>query len=124
MDSLDGKAQQRILTTLSLHFHRYDSPEDLVAQFRYLRYRSILESRFSIESMLHSSIVKHPPAMDSFLRFSFKTLQNRWYDYLTDTSDPHSFTITRQQRSRGELSDLRILKAIAPHAPLHFNRIH
>lgn len=87
-----------------------DSPEDLVAQFLVAAQQIETPSRDSLlGQLLHSSIVKHPPAMDSFLRFSFKTLQNRWHDYLTDTSDPHSFTITRQQRNdRGELSDLRI----------------
>ena len=87
-----------------------DSPEDLVAQFLVAAQQIDDTSRDSLlVQLLHSSIVKHPPAMDSFLRFSFKTLQNRWHDYLTDASDPHSFTITRQQRNdRGELSDLRI----------------
>ena len=87
-----------------------DSPEELVAQFLVAAQQIDSTSRDSLLSqLLHSSIVKHPPAMDSFLRFSFKTLQNRWHDYLTNASDPHSFTITRQQRNdRGELSDLRI----------------
>lgn len=87
-----------------------DSPEELVAQFLVAAQQIDSADRDSLLSqLLHSSIVKHPPAMDSFLRFSFKTLQNRWHDYLTNASDPHSFTITRQQRNdRGELSDLRI----------------
>ena len=64
--------------------------------------------------------------MDSFLRFSFKTLQKRWSDYLSDVSDPHSFTITRQQRNdRGKLSDYRICRPIIVlHAPLRFNKTH
>ena len=87
-----------------------DSPEELVAQFLVAAQQLDIESRDGLLSqLLHSSIIKHSPAMDSFLRFSFKTLQNRWSDYLSDVSDPHSFTITRQQRNdRGELSDLRI----------------
>ena len=87
-----------------------DSPEDLVAQFLVAAQQLDIDSRDKLLSqLLHSSIVKHPPAMDSFLRFSFKTLQKRWSDYLSDVSEPHSFTITRQQRNdRGELSDLRI----------------
>ena len=87
-----------------------DSPEELVAQFLVAAQQLDIVSRDRLLSqLLHSSIIKHSPAMDSFLRFSFKTLQNRWDDYLSDASDPHSFTITRQQRNdRGELSDLRI----------------
>jgi len=87
-----------------------DSPEDLVAQFLVSAMEKNAERREAmLNQLLHSSITKHPPAMDSFLRFSFKTLQNRWSDYLKDVSDAHSFTITRQQRNdRGELSDLRI----------------
>ena len=87
-----------------------DSPEELVAQFLVAAQQLDIVSRDQLLSqLLHSSIIKHSPAMDSFLRFSFKTLQNRWNDYLADPSDPHSFTITRQQRNdRGELSDLRI----------------
>ena len=87
-----------------------DSPEELVAQFLVAAQQLDIVSRDRLLSqLLHSSILKHSPAMDSFLRFSFKTLQNRWDDYLSDASDPHSFTITRQQRNdRGELSDLRI----------------
>ena len=96
-----------------------DSPEDLVAQFLVAAQQIDAASRDSLLSqLLHSSIVKHSPAMDSFLRFSFKTLQNRWHDYLTDVSDPHSFTITRQQRNdRGELSDLRIYLQASHRSP-------
>ena len=96
-----------------------DSPEDLVAQFLVAAQQIEIAGRDSLlGQLLHSSIVKHPPAMDSFLRFSFKTLQNRWHDYLTDTSDPHSFTITRQQRNdRGELSDLRIYLQASHRSP-------
>ena len=87
-----------------------ESPEDLVAQFLVAAQQIDSVSRDKLlNQLLHSSIIKHPPAMDSFLRFSFKTLQNRWSDYLSEISDPHSFTVTRQQRNdRGELSDLRI----------------
>lgn len=87
-----------------------DSPEDLIAQFLVAAMEVNSQSRDSmLHQLLHSSITKHPPAMDSFLRFSFKTLQNRWSDYLKDPSDAQTFTITRQQRNdRGELSDLRI----------------
>ena len=96
-----------------------ESPEDLTAQFLVAAMQPDMASRDKLlTQLLHSSIVKHPPAMDSFLRFSFKTLQNRWSDYLTDTSDPHSFTITRQQRNdRGELSDLRIYLQAAHRSP-------
>ena len=96
-----------------------ESPEDLTAQFLVAAQQPDIASRDKLlVQLLHSSIVKHPPAMDSFLRFSFKTLQNRWSDYLTDTSDPHSFTITRQQRNdRGELSDLRIYLQAAHRSP-------
>jgi hypothetical protein len=111
VDSLDGnstaKSSKDPIPAILIDS---DSPEDLVAQFLVAAQQLEIPSRDSLlGQLLHSSIVKHPPAMDSFLRFSFKTLQNRWHDYLTDTSDPHSFTITRQQRNdRGELSDLRI----------------
>ena len=96
-----------------------DSPEDLVAQFLVAAQQIDSVSRDNLLSqLLHSSIIKHPPAMDSFLRFSFKTLQNRWSDYLTEVSDPHSFTITRQQRNdRGELSDLRIYLQASHRSP-------
>lgn len=96
-----------------------DSPEDLVAQFLVAAQQidSVSRDRL-LGQLLHSSIIKHPPAMDSFLRFSFKTLQNRWSDYLSEISDPHSFTITRQQRNdRGELSDLRIYLQASHRSP-------
>ena len=103
-----------------------DSPEELVAQFLVAAQQLDIVSRDGLLSqLLHSSIIKHSPAMDSFLRFSFKTLQNRWSDYLSDVSDPHSFTITRQQRNdRGELSDLRIYlqKRTVLRVPSRFNR--
>ena len=96
-----------------------ESPEDLTAQFLVAAQQPDSASRDQLlGQLLHSSIIKHPPAMDSFLRFSFKTLQNRWSDYLTDASDPHSFTITRQQRNdRGELSDLRIYLQASHRSP-------
>lgn len=96
-----------------------DSPEELVAQFLVAAQQLDIVSRDRLLSqLLHSSIIKHSPAMDSFLRFSFKTLQNRWSDYLSDVSDPHSFTITRQQRNdRGELSDLRIYLQASHRSP-------
>ena len=96
-----------------------DSPEELVAQFLVAAQQLDIASRDGLLSqLLHSSIIKHSPAMDSFLRFSFKTLQNRWSDYLSDVSDPHSFTITRQQRNdRGELSDLRIYLQASHRSP-------
>ena len=96
-----------------------DSPEDLIAQFLVAAMEVNVQSRDAmLHQLLHSSITKHPPAMDSFLRFSFKTLQNRWSDYLKDVSDAHSFTITRQQRNdRGELSDLRIYLEAAHRSP-------
>ena len=51
-----------------------DSPEELVAQFLVAAQQIDSASRDSLLSqLLHSSIVKHPPTMDSFLRFSFKT---------------------------------------------------
>jgi hypothetical protein len=96
-----------------------DSPEELIAQFLIAAAQPNESSRDAIlHQLLHSSILKHPPAMDSFLRFSFKTLQNRWSDYLADASDPYSYNITRQQRNdRGELSDLRIYLQAAHRSP-------
>ena len=96
-----------------------DSPEDLVAQFLVAAQQLDIAGRDNLLSqLLHSSIIKHSPAMDSFLRFSFKSLQNRWSDYLSDVSDPHSFTVTRQQRNdRGELSDLRIYLQASHRSP-------
>ena len=76
-----------------------DSPEELVAQFLVAVAFDIVSRDQLLSQLLHGSIIKHSPAMDSFLRFNFKTLQNRWNDYLADPSDPHSFTITRQQRN-------------------------
>ncbi len=96
-----------------------ESPEELVAQFLVAAQQTDIERRDAyLARLLHSSILKHPPAVDSFLRFSFKTLQNRWRDYLTDESDPHSFKIMRQQRNdRGELSDLRIYLEASHRSP-------
>lgn len=112
IESMDSKSteQPSQTETVPAVLIDTDSPEDLVAQFLVAAMEVNLQSRDAmLNQLLHSSITKHPPAMDSFLRFSFKTLQNRWSDYLKDVSDPHSFTITRQQRNdRGELSDLRI----------------
>ena len=91
-----------------------DSPEELVARFLVAaQQQNIADRDLFLSKLVHSSILKHAPAVDSFLRFSFKTLQKRWSDYLSDITDPHSFQVVRQQRNdRGELSDLRIyLKA-------------
>ena len=87
-----------------------NSPEELVSHFLVAAQQQHDADRDAyLAQLLHSSILKHPPAVDSFLRFSFKTLQNRWQDYLANPADASSFTITRQQRNdRGELSDLRI----------------
>ena len=108
--SLDDSETEENSEPISAILIDTESPEDLTAQFLVAAQQPDSASRDKLlGQLLHSSIIKHPPAMDSFLRFSFKTLQNRWSDYLTDSSDPHSFTITRQQRNdRGELSDLRI----------------
>ena len=87
-----------------------DSPEELVAKFLVAAQQQDIADRDQfLSKLVHSSILKHAPAVDSFLRFSFKTLQKRWSDYLSDITDPHSFKVVRQQRNdRGELSDLRI----------------
>jgi hypothetical protein len=86
------------------------TPEDIVAQM--LHAASFVEESTRetlLSQVLHSSILKHSPALDSFMRFSFRTLQGRWQDYLRDPSDFSSFSITRQQRNdRGELSDLKV----------------
>lgn len=96
-----------------------ESPEELVAQFLVAAQQTDIEQRDAyLSRLLHSSILKHPPAVDSFLRFSFKTLQNRWRDYLADESDTHSFKVVRQQRNdRGELSDLRIYLEASHRSP-------
>ncbi len=87
-----------------------NSPEELISHFLIAaKQQNETDRDAHLTQLLHSSILKHPPAVDSFLRFSFKTLQNRWQDYLANPADASSFTITRQQRNdRGELSDLRI----------------
>ena len=86
------------------------TPEDIVAQM--LHAASFVDEATRetlLAEVLHSSILKHSPALDSFMRFSFRTLQGRWQDYLRDPSDYSSFSITRQQRNdRGELSDLKV----------------
>lgn len=86
------------------------TPEDIVAQM--LHAASFVDEprrEALLAQVLHSSILKHSPALDSFMRFSFRTLQGRWQDYLRDPSDYSSFSITRQQRNdRGELSDLKV----------------
>ena len=59
--------------------------------------------------ILHSSISDHNIALDNFIRYSFKTFQGRWKDYLQHPEDPNSFQIARQQENnRGELSELRL----------------
>lgn len=71
-----------------------------------------------LAQVLHSTILKHNPALDSFMRFSFRTLQGRWQDYLKDPSDYSSFVITRQQRNdRGELSDMKVYLEAANRSP-------
>lgn len=62
-----------------------------------------------LSTLLHSSISQHPPARDSFFRFSFKTFRGRWQEYLNDSQDPTSFTITRKRENQiGELAEIRI----------------
>ena len=87
----------------------FDTPEELLTEFFRAAQNTDDTVRDAIlATILHSSITKHSPALDSFLRFSFKTLQMRWQDYL-DNEDPSTFHITRTQRNdRGELSDLRM----------------
>lgn len=112
VESIDSEESEQTTATETIPavLIDVDTPEGLVAQFLIAAMQTSSENRDSmLGQLLHSSITKHPPAMDSFLRFSFKTLQNRWSDYLKDSSDAQTFTITRQQRNdRGELSDLRI----------------
>lgn len=95
------------------------TPEDIVAQM--LHAASFVEDAARealLSQVLHSSILKHNPALDSFMRFSFRTLQGRWQDYLHDPSDFSSFSITRQQRNdRGELSDLKVYLAASNRSP-------
>lgn len=71
-----------------------------------------------LNSILHSNILNHNPAIDSFLRFSFRTLQGRWQEYLQDSADFHSFSVVRkQQNDRGELSDLRLYLSATHRSP-------
>ena len=95
------------------------TPEDIVAQMLYAASFVEESTREALLSqVLHSSILKHNPALDSFMRFSFRTLQGRWQDYLKDQSDFSSFSITRQQRNdRGELSDLKVYLEASNRSP-------
>lgn len=95
------------------------TPEELIEHFLYAA-SSLDESMREgiLTKILHSSLLKHNPALDSFMRFGFKTLQGRWEDYLKTPADYSSFVITRQQRNdRGELSDLKVYLEAANRSP-------
>ena len=89
----------------SLHLD-LDTPEGLLeALFEIVATDQISE----LNNILHSSLVKHPPSRDTFMRFTFKTFQSRWHEYLSFKEAYDSFTITRRQKNdRGELSELKL----------------
>lgn len=65
--------------------------------------------RKAVVPLLHSSISEHSPAVDSFFRFSFKTFQDRWKEYLDSKQNPRSFQIERQKENHlGELMELKL----------------
>ncbi len=67
------------------------------------------EQRKAVTPLIHSSISEHSPALDSFFRFSFKTFQERWREYLDEKQEESSFQIERQKENRlGELLELKL----------------
>lgn len=71
--------------------------------------RSSDEQKKALADLIHSSVSGHPPALESFFRFSFKTFQGRWADYLDENQAPSSFHIERRkENSLGELLELKL----------------
>ena len=92
-------------------FTEKDSAEQYLEQLFSImcQNRSPDEQKKAIASLIHSSVSKHPPALDSFFRFSFKTFQGRWADYLDENQGPNSFHIERRkENSLGELLELKL----------------
>ena len=88
-----------------------NSPEHSVTTLFSLVQQDISEEGLSkaLSSILHSSISQHSIALDNFIRYSFKTFQGRWKEYLQDQNDPSSFQVIRsQENNRGELSEIRL----------------
>ena len=117
--SLDETPRENETTIDSIESVVSNDPEDVIAILLQAAQSTDEGERDQLlHTILHSSILHHSPAIDSFLRFSFKTLQGRWQEYLQDHSDFYSFTISRQQRNdRGELSDLRLYLSATHRSP-------
>ena len=93
------------------------TPEELLSTLFNLVQQEHDESSLpdALRRIVHSSIAEHSHALENFIRYSFKTFQGRWKDYLKDISNPNSFSVTRKnENNRGELSELR-LYLHAPH---------
>lgn len=92
--------------TTETHIELPDTPEGLLSRFFQIAQQN---NTSELSTVLHSSISKHPPSTEQFIRFNYRTFLERWTEYLADPKDSSSFTITRQQRNdRGELSELRL----------------
>lgn len=83
------------------------------------------EQQKAVTPLIHSSISEHSPALDSFFRFSFKTFQERWQEYLENPQECSSFQIERQKENHlGELMEIKIY-LISPHrspSPITFKQ--
>jgi hypothetical protein len=104
-------ASEKIFVEKKIEAVREYLPEEIVAALFTLAQHQYGDEEIpkALATILHSSIRDHNIALDNFIRYSFKTFQGRWTDYLTTPTDPSSFTISRkQENNRGELSELRL----------------
>ena len=104
--SIDTSSDSTDVTAPKALIMDTDSPEGILeALFEIVATDQIHE----LDKILHSSLVKHPPSKDTFMRFTFKTFQSRWKEYLSLENAYDTFTITRRQKNdRGELSELKL----------------
>lgn len=80
--------------------------------------KSTDEQKKAVTALIHSSISKHSPALDSFFRFSFKTFQDRWMEYLNENREKSSFQIERRKENNiGELMEVKLYLLSANRSP-------
>jgi len=104
-----------------------NSTEQLLRQLFSIMAKNRLreEQQKAVTPLIHSSISEHSPALDSFFRFSFKTFQDRWQEYLEAPQESSSFQIERQKENHlGELMEVK-LYLVSPHrspSPITFKQ--
>ena len=104
-------------------FEEYDIIDAEIIESEHISAEGLLENLFlimkhkqsseeqqkEVTPLIHSSIADYSPSLDSFFRFSFKTFQDRWSEYLNDKKETSSFQVERQKENRlGELLELKL----------------